>query len=61
VVDDLFREALESQKKDNTPVLHFVNSGDLKYFDILSRFQTFSFKDLLFEFPSLTVKVRLFD
>jgi len=61
VVDGLFREALESQKKDNTPLLHLVHSDDLKYVDIFGRFSTFSFKDLLFEFLSLTVKVRLLE
>jgi hypothetical protein len=61
LVDGLFQEALESQKKDDAPLLHLVHSDDLKYLDIVRRFATFSFKDLLFEFLSLIVKVRLFE
>jgi hypothetical protein len=61
----LFRESLESQKKDNTPLLHLVYSHDLKYADIFGRFlvvfSTFSFKDLLFAFLSLTVKIQLIE
>jgi hypothetical protein len=30
VVDGLFREALESQQKDKTPLVHLVHSDDLK-------------------------------
>jgi hypothetical protein len=60
-MDDLFRDILESQKKDNTPLLHFVHSDNLKYIDIFGRFSAFSFKDLLFGFLSLTVKVRLLE
>jgi hypothetical protein len=57
VVDGLSREALESEKQDNTPLLHLVHSDDLKSVDIFDRFSTFFLKDLLFEFLSLTVKV----
>jgi hypothetical protein len=56
VIDDLFREALESQEKDNTPLFRFVHSDDVKYAEILAVFSTFSFKDLFFEFLSWTVK-----
>jgi hypothetical protein len=45
VVDDLFREVLESQKNDNTILLHLVHSDDLKYDYIFRRFSTFSFID----------------
>jgi hypothetical protein len=38
VVDDLFRESLESQKNDNTPVFNLVHSDGLKYADIFARF-----------------------
>jgi hypothetical protein len=38
VVDGLFREALESQKNDNTPLIHLVHADDLKYVDIFGRF-----------------------
>jgi hypothetical protein len=59
MVDGLFREARESQKKDKAPLLHLIHSNDLKYVDIFVIFSTFSFKDLLFDFLSSTVKVRL--
>jgi hypothetical protein len=55
-VDGRFREALESQKKDNTSLLHLVHSEDLKYVDIFGRFSMFSFKALLFKFLSLAAK-----
>jgi hypothetical protein len=73
VADSFFREALESQKKDNAPLfhlvhlvhlihlIHLVHSDDLKYVDIFRRFSIFAFKDLLFEFLSLIVKVRLLE
>jgi hypothetical protein len=38
VVDGVFREAPESQKKDNTPLLDLAHSDDLKYVDIFCRF-----------------------
>jgi hypothetical protein len=37
-MDGLFREALELQKKDNTPLRHLVHSDDLKHVDIFGRF-----------------------
>jgi hypothetical protein len=37
-VDGVFREAVESQKKDNTPLLQLVHSDDLKYADSFRRF-----------------------
>jgi hypothetical protein len=37
-MDGLFREVLESQKKDNAPLLHLVHSDDPKYFQIFGRF-----------------------
>jgi hypothetical protein len=61
VVDDPFREALESERKDSAPLLHLVPSYDLKYAHIFGRFSTFSFKDLLLAFLSLTVKIRLLE
>jgi hypothetical protein len=76
VVDSFSREVFESQKKDNIPLLHFVHMihmihmirmihfvhfDDLKCLYILASFSTFSFNDLLFEFLSLTVNVRLFE
>jgi hypothetical protein len=67
VVDGIFRAALESRKKDNIPLLHLVHlvhlvhSDNLKYVDIFSAFSTFSFEDLLFEFVSLAVNVRLLE
>jgi hypothetical protein len=38
VVDGVFREALESQKKDNTPLLDLAHSDDLKYVNIFGCF-----------------------
>jgi hypothetical protein len=38
VADGLFREALESQKTDSTPLLDLLNSDGLKYDDIFGRF-----------------------
>jgi hypothetical protein len=35
VVDSFFREDLESQKRDNIPLLNLVHSDDLKYADIV--------------------------
>jgi hypothetical protein len=61
VVNGLFREILESQRKDNTPLLHLIHSDDLKHIRFLVMFSIFSFKDLLFEFLSLTVKVSLIE
>jgi hypothetical protein len=61
VADGLFRETLESQRKDNTSLLHLVPSEDLKYCYIFARVSTFSFKDLLFQFLLLTVKVWLLE
>jgi hypothetical protein len=61
MVDGRFREAIESQNKDNTPLFHLVHSGNLKYICVFGRFSAFSFKDLLLEFLSLTVKVRLLE
>jgi hypothetical protein len=43
VADGLFREALESQKKDSTLLLHLVFSDDLKYADLLRRFLSLFF------------------
>jgi hypothetical protein len=60
VVDSPFREALESQKRDNIALLHLVplvHSKNLKYLYIFGRF----FNDLFFEFLSLTRKVRLLE
>jgi hypothetical protein len=47
VVDGRFREALESQRKENTPLLHFVqllHSNDLKDLAIFRRFVSFFFQ-----------------
>jgi hypothetical protein len=60
-IDGLFREALESQRKDETPLLHLIHSNDLKSVDIFPVFSAFSFNDLLFEFLSLAVKLRLLE
>jgi hypothetical protein len=38
VADSLFREALESQKKDNIPLVHLIHSDNLKSVDIVGRF-----------------------
>jgi hypothetical protein len=61
VVKGRFREALESQKKGATPLLYLVHSDDLKCNEISGPFSAFSFKGLLFEFLSLTVKVRFIE
>jgi hypothetical protein len=61
VVDGLFREALGSQKQHNTPLLHLLRVDDLKSTGIFVISSMFSFKDFLFEFLSLTVKVRLLE
>jgi hypothetical protein len=55
VVDGPFREARESQKKNNTSLLHLVHSDGLKYVDSFVFFLTLLFKDLLFGFLSLTL------
>jgi hypothetical protein len=39
-----FREALESQKKENTPLFPLVPSDDLKYLDKLCHFLNVSFQ-----------------
>jgi hypothetical protein len=60
-VDGLFRETLESQKKDVPPLLHLVHSDNLKYADTIARFLTFSFKDWMPKLRSLTVKIPLLE
>jgi hypothetical protein len=61
VLDCLFREAFESQKKDNTALLHFVHSDDMQYRHSFRRVFNLSFKDLLFQFLSFAEKVRLLE
>jgi hypothetical protein len=61
MVDDPFRETLELQNKDSTPLLHSLHFDDLKCGDIFGHFSAFSFKDLLFVFLSLIVNVRLLE
>jgi hypothetical protein len=56
-----FREVFEPQKTDNIPRLHLVHSNDLKYVAILAVSSTVSFNNLLLEFLSLSVNVRLLE
>jgi hypothetical protein len=41
MVDGPFREALESQSKDNIALFHLVHFDDLKHLCIFGRFQIF--------------------
>jgi hypothetical protein len=38
MVDGLFQEAFQSQKKDNTPLLHLIHSNDLNNLYVFGRF-----------------------
>jgi hypothetical protein len=47
VVDGLFREAFESQNKDNISLLHLIPSDHLRYVDTFDRFVNIFFQGFI--------------